>query len=107
MPWTSAAASPPTSATHIRRADPLLHIDVKPGQAPPGRGLARPQPQPSRPELSIEWRLVRAAINVGSHITDGEAKRFTTTMLLKAQRLSTESVPSMSLTKVLATSSVT
>ncbi len=43
----------------------------------------------------IEWRLVRAAIDVGSHITDGEAKRFTTTMLQKAQRLPTESVPSM------------
>ena len=55
----------------------------------------------------IEWGLVRVAIDVGSHITDGEAKRFTTTMLQKAQRLSTESVPSMSLTKVLATSSVT
>jgi len=88
------AASPPTSATHIRRADPLLHIDVKPGQAPPGRGLGRPQPQPSRPELNIEWRLVRAAIDVGSYITDGEAKRFTT-MLQKAQRLPTESVPWM------------
>ncbi len=36
---------------HTRRAGPLLHIDVKPGQAPPGRGLARPQAQPSRPEL--------------------------------------------------------
>jgi len=51
--------------------------------------------------------LVRAAIDVGSHITDGQAKRFTTTMLQKAHRLPTESVPSMSLTKVLATSSVT
>jgi len=39
--------------------------------------------------------LVRVAIDVGSHITDGEAKRFTTAMLQKAQRLPTESVPSM------------
>jgi len=39
--------------------------------------------------------LVRAAIDVGSYIADGEVKRFTTTMLQKAQRLSTESVPWM------------
>jgi len=43
----------------------------------------------------IEWGLVRVAIDVGSYITDGEAKRFKTTMLQKAQRLSTESVASM------------
>ncbi len=34
-------------------------------------------------------------IDVGSHITDAEAERFNTAMLQKAQRLSTESVPSM------------
>jgi len=39
--------------------------------------------------------LVRVAIDVGSHITDAEAKRFKTTMLQKPQRLSTESVLSM------------
>jgi len=38
--------------------------------------------------------LVRRAIDVGSHITDAEARRFKTTMLQKARRLSTESVPS-------------
>jgi len=43
----------------------------------------------------IKWGFVRVAIDVGRHITDGEAKRFKTTMLQKAQRLSTEPVPSM------------
>jgi len=44
--------------------------------------------------------LVRVAIDVGSHNTDGQAKRFKAAMLQKAQRSSTESVPSIPLTKV-------
>ena len=80
--------------THTARRSAAAHR--RHARASSTRSLAGPPTAAAkRPELRIEWGLVRVAIDVGRHITDGEAKRFKTTMLQKAQRLSTEPVPSM------------
>jgi len=105
VPWTSAPPVLPRPLHTYGAPVRCCTSTSNPGKLHPVVGWPAHSRSQAVRSCGIEWGLVRVAIDVGSYITDGEAKRFKTTMLQKAQRLSTESVASMSLTKVLGTSS--